>query len=104
MILTAIEEYFSSSLHKPFFAVASDEEYKELKIKLEEHGADFIRLSDCCRDMDKKPDLDLLRDKLRTADVDCKSNRVVVLGLAEYMLLTGDEYAFFTFDELKVLI
>ena len=53
MILTAIEEYFSSSLHKPFFAVASDEEYKELKIKLEEHGADFIRLSDCCRDMDK---------------------------------------------------
>lgn len=101
MILTAIEEYFSSSLHKPFFAVASDEEYKELKIKLEEHGADFIRLSDCCRDMDKKPDLDLLRDKLRTADVDCKSNRVVVLGLAEYMLLTGDEYAFFTFDELK---
>lgn len=34
--------------------------------------------------MDKKPDLDLLRDKLRTADVDCKSNRVVVLGLAEY--------------------
>lgn len=101
MTLTAIEEYFSSSVHKPFFAVASDEEYKELKIKLEEHGVDFLRLSDCCRDMDKKPDLDLLRDKLRTADVDCKSNRVVVLGLAEYMLLAGDEYAFSTFDELK---
>ena len=101
MTLTAIEEYFSSSVHKPFFAVASDEEYKELKIKLEEHGVDFLRLSDCCRDMDKKPDLDLLRDKLRTADVDCKSNRVVVLGLAGYMLLAGDEYAFSTFDELK---
>ena len=101
MTLTAIEGYFASSVHKPFFAVASDEEYKELIIKLEEHGVDFLRLSDCCRDMDKKPDLDLLRDKLRTADVDCKSNRVVVLGLAEYMLLAGDEYAFVTFDELK---
>ena len=101
MTLAAIEDYFSSSVHKPFFAVSSDEEYRELRIKLEEHGVDFFRLSDCCRDMDKKPDLDLLRDKLRTADVDCKSNRAVVLGLSEYMLLVGDECAFSILDELK---
>lgn len=101
MILTAIEDYFSSVVHKPFFAVASADEYMELKIKLEEFGADIIRLSDCCRDEDKKPDLDLLRDKLRTADVDCKSNRVVVLGFAEYMMLEGDDFTYVILDELK---
>lgn len=101
MILTAIEEYYTSSTHKPFFAVVSNEDYLETKIKLEEQGTDFIRLSDCCRGEDKKPDLDLFREKLRTADVDCKSNRVVVLGLAEYLILQGEEMAKTILDDFK---
>lgn len=101
MILTAIEEYFVASTHKPFYAVVNDEEYILTKIKLEEFGTDFIRLSDCCRGQDKKPDFDLLREKLRTADVDCKSNRVVVLGLAEYMILQGEDFATSILEEFK---
>lgn len=101
MTLTAIEEYYSSNIHKPFLAVVGDDEYKELKINLEELGTDFIRLSDCCRSQDKKPDLDILREKLRTADIDCKSNKVVVLGLGEYLLLSGSDTAKIVLDELK---
>lgn len=101
MMMTAIEEYYASSIHKPFFAVVNDDEYLELIIKLEELGSDFIKLSDCCHGQDKKPDLDLLREKLRTADVDCKSNRVAVLGLGEYFFLQGDNFANEILEELK---
>jgi len=101
MTLAAIESYFTSSMHKPFYTVVGDEEYGRIKVKLEEQGADFIRLSDCCRGIDKKPDLDLLREKLRTADIDCKSNKVAVLGLSEYLTLMGDEYALSVLEELK---
>lgn len=101
MTLAAIESYFASSIHKPFYVIVGDEEYKRIKDKLEEQGADYIRLSDCCRGIDKKPDLDLLREKLRTADIDCKSNKVAVLGLAEYLILMGDEYALSVLEELK---
>lgn len=101
MVLTAIEEYFNSNIHKPFFAVVNEDDYLEKKIKLNEQGSDFIRLSDCCRGEDKKPDIDLLREKLRTADVDCKSNRVVVLGLSEYLILQGAVKAKNILDDFK---
>ena len=101
MTLTAIKEYFLSNIHKPFFAVVGNDEYRELKINLEELGIDFIRLSDCCHSQDKKPDLDILREKLRTADIDCKCNRVAILGLGEYLLLCGDSIARMVLDELK---
>lgn len=101
MTLTAIKEYYSSNMHKPFFSVVGNDEYRELKINLEELGIDFIRLSDCCHNQDKKPDLDILREKLRTADIDCKCNRVAVLGLGEYLLLCGDSIARMVLDELK---
>lgn len=101
MTLAAIEEYFSSSTHKPFYVGVNDDEYLEVKIKLEELGSDFIKLSDCCHGQDKKPDFDLLREKLRTADVDCKSNRVVVLGLGEYMLLQGDDFSNAILEDFK---
>ena len=101
MILTAIEEYYASKTHKPFYAVVDEGEYLEIKITLEEQGSDFIRLSSCCRGEDKRPDLDLLREKLRTADVDCKNSRVVVLGLSEYLILQGEELTKTILDDFK---
>ena len=103
MTLTAIEDYFGSNIHKPFYAVVGTAEYEELNIKLEELGIEIIKLSDCCRGQDKRPDLDLLREKLRTADVDCKSNKVAIIGLAEYLLLMGEEYSYAVLDEFKDL-
>ena len=101
MILAAIEEYYASRTHKPFYAVVDECKYIETKLTLEEQGVDFIRLSSCCHGEDKKPDLDLFREKLRTADVDCKSSRVVVLGLSEYLILQGEELARTILEDFK---
>ncbi len=93
MILTDIENYYSSNFHKPFYMAVGDDEYNSYKTSLEKTGVDFICLSSCCNEYDKKPDLDKFRGLLRTADVDCDSNRVVVLGLGEYLALEGYSFA-----------
>lgn len=101
MSVSAIEAYFGSKLHKPFYAVVGDEDYVKEYEELVEQGADIIRLSDCFCDVDKLPDLDLLREKLRTVDVNCESNKAVVIGLGEYLSLMGLTYAYAILDELK---
>lgn len=101
MDISAIDAYFASKLHKPFYAVVGDGEYRQEYSALLEKGIDVIRLSDCFYDDDKLPDIDLLREKLRTVDINCESNKVVVLGLGEYLSLMGQNYAYSLLDELK---
>lgn len=101
MELIAIEEYYSSNVHKPFYLVVGDEEYMAAKVKLSEIGIESIRISDCCRLPDKCPDLDVLREKLRTLDVNSTSNKVAVLGLGEYLAIEGEEEAASVLEELK---
>ena len=100
MSLKTIENYFQSNINKPFFMAVGDDEYRFLKTKLVEAGdIAFVRLSSCSRSIDKKPDLDKFREILRMADVDCDSNRVVVLGLGEYLALEGSAFAKKTLNE-----
>ena len=101
MGLSAIEAYFDSKLHKPFYAVVGDNSYKQEYTALIEKGIDVIRLSDCFYDEDKLPDIDKLREKLRTIDINCESNKAIVLGLGEYLSLMGQNYAYALLDELK---
>ena len=56
---------------------------------MESGDIEFIRLSRFCRSADKKPDLDKLRETLRMIDIDCNSNKVVLLGLGEFLALEG---------------
>lgn len=42
-----------------------------------------------------------MRETLRTADVDCQSNRIVLLGLGEYLALEGASEAYRSLDGLK---
>lgn len=94
MLIKAIEEYFCSNIYKPFYCVCGDEEFRQVKEAINERGGvDFIRLSDCCNGEDKKPDMDRFRETLRMADIDCKTNRVIVLGVGEYLALEGEIYA-----------
>ncbi len=95
-MLTEIKKYYSSKIHKPFFAVVGNNEYKNLKTNLEELGVNFIGLSEYCS-QDKHPDLDKLREKLAGAG----TNKVVVLGLGEYLLLRGDSDAKNILKEFK---
>ena len=100
MVMKAIETYFKSNLYKPFYAVVGDEEYQEVKSKITAtNDVVFIRLSNCCGGVDKKPNLDKLRETLRMADIDCDSNKIVLLGLGEYLSLEGPEITAQVLDE-----
>ena len=90
MNMKAIDDYFASSNHKPFFMVVGDAEYEQIIESLKSRAISFLYVSDCCRNDDKVPDLDTLREKLETADVSCDYNNVVLLGLGEYLALCGE--------------
>lgn len=93
MDIKVIDSYFDSNIHKPFYMMVGDAEYKAIIDDLRSRTISAIRVSDCCKINDKKPDLDAFREKLETADVSCDYNKVVVLGLGEYLALEGDKYA-----------
>jgi hypothetical protein len=93
MDIKVIDSYFDSKIHKPFYMIVGDAEYKEILDNLRSRTTSAIRVSDCCKFDDKKPDLDTFREKLETADVSCDYNNIVVLGLGEYLALEGDKYA-----------
>ncbi len=101
MIMRAIEEYFQSNIYKPFFAVVGDLEYRQIKKTLvEAEDVDVIRMSNYCSNADKKPNMDKLRETLRMADIDCESNKIVLLGLGEYLMLEGAAMCAQVLDEL----
>ena len=90
MNMKVIDDYFVSRLHKPFFMAVGDKEYGEIIDSLKSRAISIISVSDCCRSEDKVPDMDALRQRLETADVSCAYNNVVLLGLGEYLALSGD--------------
>ena len=101
MSMATIESYYKSNIYKPFYMAVGDEEYRYLKSKLTESGdVEFVHLSKCCRNADKKPDIDKLRETLRMADIDCDSNKIVLLGLGEYLSLEGSAFARSVLNEL----
>lgn len=101
MTMQSIETYFKSGIHKPFYVVVGDSEYKTvIDCLVETGGVDYIHVSDCCGQADKKPNLDKLRETLRMADIDCETNKVVLLGLGEYLALEGPTFAQQVLEEL----
>lgn len=99
--IEAIEGYFKSNIYKPLFVAVGDEEYTYIRSKLVEAGdVDIVKISKFCNGSDKKPDLDKLRETLRMADIDCQSNKIVLLGLGEYLALEGAVMASRTLGDL----
>ncbi|WMW25967.1 BREX-4 system phosphatase PglZ [Methanolobus sediminis] len=88
MLIQAVKNYLSSPVTTPYFLVVGDEKYKDIKGKLLELGFDFVKLSDHCSD-DRLPDIDGLLERLKTADVNGSNKRLVVIGLGEYLALSG---------------
>lgn len=101
--MTAITTYLKSNVNTPFFAVVGDNDYVRIKSELSLAGVDVIRLSEHCSAVDKRPNLDNLREQLQTLDVNFDGKRVVVLGVGEYLALCGDSVANNTLTELKDL-
>jgi len=103
MSIQAVNKYLSSNVTLPFFLVVGDKQYKGVKSKLSELGLAFVRVSDYCGGEDKLPDIDSLVRHLKTIHKNDDNNRVVVIGLGEYLALRGSEEALMALSRLKDL-
>ena len=101
MNMKPIEDYFASKTHKPFYMVVGDKEYGEAINSLKSRALSFLSISECCKNVDKLPDLDAMREILETADVSFSYNNIVLLGLGEYLALCGNKRANDVLAELK---
>lgn len=93
MLCSEVESYITTAKGLPFFYAVGDSDYNEILNELRQRGVEVDRVSDFCPKDDKYPDIDDIIDHFRTLDVDCHSNRHVLIGLGEYLALRGAAYA-----------
>lgn len=93
----------NTSVNAPFFLVVGDSNYESIKTLLLEAGLKTVKVSDLCRNTDKRPNLDNLVGNIDFADIDGQSRdkKIVILGLGEYLALCGDEVAFNRLSKIK---
>lgn len=101
MLCTPIENYLKTPQGLPFFCSVGDDEYCLFLEDLKQAGLKLIRVSDFCTKDDKFPDLDEMIDHFRTADVDYRDNKYVVVGLGEYLALRGESEITIELNRLK---
>lgn len=101
MSVQAVKKYLSSNVKTPYFLVVGDGQYEAIKEKLSEIGLAFVKVSDYCGEDDKLPDLDGLLERIKTADVNVRDNKLVVIGLGEYLALRGNSEAVSFLSRLK---
>lgn len=91
MLCSAVNNYISSVKGLPFFYVVGDGEYISTLEELKQSGLSVVRVSDFCSKDDKYPNIDNIADYFRTADVDYRENKYVLIGLGEYLALRGSD-------------
>lgn len=96
-----VDNYLSKAKGLPFFYVVSDENYCSVLSELQRRGLKIIKISDFCKNADRFPALDDLIDSFRIADVDCATNKYVLVGLGEYLALRGEVEALKVIRGLK---
>lgn len=101
MLCIPIENYLKTPQGLPFFCSVGDDEYCLFLENLKQAGLKLIRVSDFCSKDDKFPDLDEMIDYFRTADVDYRDNKYVVVGLGEYLALRGADEITTELNRLK---
>lgn len=92
MLCCEVKSYLSTAKGLPFFYSVGDTEYNEVLNELRQHGVIVDRMSDFCPKDDKFPDIDEIIDYFWTLDIDCMSNKHVLIGLGEYLSLRGADY------------
>lgn len=93
MLDISVKNYLSTAKGMPFFYVVSNSEYKSTLEEFQQADVRVIRVSDFCKKPDKFPNPDDIKDYFRTADVDYKSNKYVLIGLGEFLALRGETEA-----------
>ncbi len=89
MLGSSVLNYIKNAKGLPFFYVVGDDDYLTTLEELKQQGLTLVRVSDFCSKDDKFPNIDELVDYFRTADVDYRDNKFVVVGLGEYLALRG---------------
>jgi hypothetical protein len=103
MQIGAVNKYLTSSVKTPYFLFVSDGQYASAINELSVLGLTFVKVSDYCNDDDKLPDIDGLLERIKTADINTKDKKLVVLGLGEYLALRGSVEAKSVLSRLKDL-
>lgn len=103
MRFEAVNKYLSSTVKTPFFLFVSDGQYASATDELSVLGLTFVKVSDFCGGDDKLPDIDGLLERIRTADVNTKDKKLVVVGLGEYLALRGNDETTSALSQLKDL-
>jgi hypothetical protein len=103
MSIEAVNKYLSSNVKLPYFLVVGDGQYIDIKNKLSELGMSFVKVSEYCGDDDKPPDIDRLVEHIKTAGINASDNKLVVVGLGEYLALIGNSEATSILSQLKDL-
>lgn len=93
MLCSEVESYITTAKGLPFFYAVGDSDYNEILNELRQRGVEVDRVSDFCLKDDKYPDIDDIIDHFRTLDIDCHTNKHVLIGLGEYLALRGATYA-----------
>lgn len=103
MSLQVVKKYLSSNARVPYFLVVGDEKYMSVKNRMSELGLTFVKVSDYCGGDDKLPDIDGLIERLKNANMNESDNKLVVVGLGEYLALRGNREAVSVLSQLKDL-
>lgn len=101
MLNKQVEKYLSTARGLPFFYCVSEKDYPAVFSELKQSGLEIINVCDFCKNDDKNPSIDDIIDFFRTADVDYKTNKYVLVGLGEYLALHGNAEALSLLRELK---
>lgn len=93
MLCGEVESYIATAKGLPFFYAVGDSDYNEILSELRQRGVEVDRVSDFCPKDDKYPNIDDIIDHFRTLDIDCQTNKHVLVGLGEYLALRGSAFA-----------
>ncbi len=96
-----VSSYLSTVKGLPLFYVVNGDSYVKTLDELKQMGLNEVRVSSFCKKEDKYPSIDDIVDFFRTADVDYKSNRYVLVGLGEYLALRGEDEILRVLRKLK---
>ena len=89
MQLEAVRRYLTSSFKIPYFLFVSDRQFASTVAELSVIGFVPVRVSNFCK-RDKFPDIDKLFEYIKTADVNVKGKKLLILGLGEYLAFKGN--------------
>ena len=101
MLFEEVNNYISTAKGLPFFYFVGDGNYAQILQELSAICGRTIKMSDFCKRDDKFPSIDDLIDEIRTSDVDYKDNRIVVVGVGEYLALKGKDTVIKELSRLK---